>query len=260
MFANQRSMIAAHRPLRTMAAVFAGYRPDFEKIRPSQWVTWRLGDTTDVGPTYRVVGERLGEAVELGSGERVLNVTAGNGAATLAEAENLPFRDAAFDVVFSGFGAMFAPDHHRMAREMLRVCRKGGRIGIAAWTPNSFNGQLIGIIERYSTATGPDSASPGQWGTREYLNGLFGHSADALGATTYTHTWRYASPEEWLKTWRSYGGPLSDVYHAIDPDWREQFSSELLALVERFNEATDGSMIVKSEYLEFLVHKSTWRV
>lgn len=259
MFANQQSMIAAHRPLRTMPAVFFGYRPEFEKIKPSQWVTWRLGDTAGVGATYRVVTERLGEAVGLESGERVLNITAGNGNVTLADAENLPFRNSAFDVVFSSFGAMFSPDHRRIARELLRICRKGGRIGLACWTPDSFNGQLIQIIERYSAAQS-DSTSPNLWGTREYLNELFGHSADALGASIHTHTWRFHSPEEWLGTWIAFGGPLHDVHKHVDPDWRGQFSSELLALVERFNEAKDGSMVVNGEYLEFLVHKSTWRL
>ncbi|MFQ5982241.1 MAG: class I SAM-dependent methyltransferase [Woeseiaceae bacterium] len=205
------------------------------------------------------MGERLCEALELKTGERVLNVTAGTGNTALTAGENLPFRDAAFDVVISGFGAMFAPDHHRIARELLRVCRRGGRIGLACWTPQSFNGQLISIIARYSTIRS-EQPDPVHWGTREYLNDLFGHSADALGAATRTHTWRYRSVKDWLKTWRSYGGPLYNVYRAVDPDWRDQLSAELLALVNRFNEANNGSLVVRSEYLEFVAHKSTWRV
>lgn len=259
MFANQQSMIAARRPLRTPPAVFAGFRPEFRNIKPAQWVTWKLGDTAAVGTTYRVATERLGEAAELRTGERVLNVTAGIGDTTLAKAEDLPFRNAAFDVVLSGFAAMFAPDHERMARELLRVARRGGRIGLASWTPGGFNGQLIEIIDRYTT-TASDRASPILWGTREYLNELFGDSADALGAAVHGHTWRYESPRTWLESWRSHGGPLNKVYNAVDPDWRAQFTSELLQLVDRFNQADDGSMIVESEYLEFLVLKSTWRV
>lgn len=259
MVANQQSMTAARWPVRTPPAVFAGFRPEFRNIKPAQWVTWKLGDTAAVGTTYRVATERLGEAVELGSGERVLNVTAGNGDTTLAQAEILPFRNAAFDVVLSGFGAMFAPDHERMARELLRVARRGGRIGLASWTPEGFNGQLIQIIDRYS-ATDSDRASPVLWGTREYLNELFGDSADALGAAVRSHTWRYQSPRAWLESWRSHGGPLNKACNAVDPDWRDQFTSELLQLVDRFNQADDGSMIVESEYLEFLVLKSTWRM
>ena len=253
------SMIAAPASARTGPAVYAGYRPRFQKVTPSQWVTWKLGDTSDAGTTFRVVGERLCEALQLQTGERVLNVTAGNGNTRLASAENLPFRDSAFDVVMSGFGAMFAPDHFRTARELLRVCRRGGRIGLACWAPQGFNGQLISTIARYATNRSEQS-DPVHWGTREYLNDLFGHSADALGAATKTHTWRYRSVKDWLKTWRSYGGPLHDVYRTVDPDWRDQLSAELLALVDRFNEATDWSVVVQSEYLEFVVHKSTWRV
>ena len=216
------NMIAALASARTGPAVFAGYRPRFQKVTPSQWVTWKLGDTSDAGTTFRVVGERLCEALQLQTGERVLNVTAGNSNTTLAAAESLPFRDSAFDVVISGFGAM------------------------------------ISTIARYS-ANRSEQSDPVHWGTREYLNDLFGHSADALGAATKTHTWRYRSVKDWLKTWRSYGGPLHDVYRTVDPDWRDQLSAELLALVDRFNEATDWSVVIQSEYLEFLVHKSSWQ-
>jgi len=259
MSANQQNMIAAHQPVRTAPAIFAGYCPEFENVRPSQWVTWKLGDTSDVGTTYRVVGERLCEALELETGERVLNVTAGIGNSTLPIAEGLPFRDAAFDVVTSSFAAMFAAHDYRISRELLRVCRRGGRVGLACWTPESFNGQLIAIIEKYSP-TRSETKSAAQWGTREYLNDLFGHAADALGAANHTHTWRYQSSQQWLETCRSLGGPLHKVYNAVDPDWRDQLTSELLALVDRFNEADDGSMVVRSEYLQFLVHKSSWRL
>jgi len=256
---TSQKMIAALESVRTAPAVFTGYRPEFEKVSPSQWVTWKLGDTSDVGATFRLALERLCVALDLQTGERVLNVTAGNGNTTLAAAENLPFRDSAFDAVMSGFGAIFAPDHYRIARELLRVCCRGGRIGLACWTPQSFNGQLIETIARYAT-TRSERESPLLWGTREYLNDLFGNSADALGAVTRTHTWCYRTPEQWWNTWRSSGGPLHAVYHAIDSERRDRFSSELLALAGRFNKASDGSMFVQSEYVEFLVHKSTWRV
>lgn len=259
MSVNQQDMIAAHHAVRTAPAVFAGYRPEFENIKPSQWVTWKLGDNRAAGTTFRVVAERLCHALQLVTGERVLNVTAGNTSTMLPVAENLPFRDSAFDVVLSGFAAMFAPDHQRIARELLRVCRPGGRIGLACWTPESFNGQLISIVRKYATGQS-QWQRPAEWGTREYLNDLFGHSAYALGAATNTHKWRYKSPQHWLESWRSHGEPLYEVYRTVDPDWRDQLSSELLAVVGRFNEADDGSMVVRSEYLEFLVHKSTWRV
>jgi SAM-dependent methyltransferase len=255
---NLQSMIAAQEPVRTTPAVFAGYRPEFSDVEPAQWVTWKLGDTEDTGTTFRVVGERLCGALELSTGERVLNVTAGNIVSGLPDDENLPFRDSAFDVVLSGFAAMFTPDHRRIARELLRVCRRGGCIGLASWTPQGFNGRLAAIVDRYVAAR-PERANTELWASKEYLNGLFGHHADALGAAAHTHTWLYPSPQDWLNAWKSYGGPLHEIYQAVDPDWRDQLSSELLELVETFNEAGDGSMVVHSEYLEFLVHKSSWR-
>jgi SAM-dependent methyltransferase len=258
MSVNTPEMIAAVEPVRTAPAVFAGYRPVLDKIKPSQWVTWKLGETSEVGTTFRVATERVCRALELQTGERVLNVTAGNSNASLPTGENIPFRDSAFDVVLSGFAAMYAADHHRMARELLRVCRRGGRIGLACWTPRGFNGQLVSTVARYVSGQS-EPASPVLWGTKEYLNALFGASADALGATIRTHTWSYPSPEQWLNAWTSRGGPLHDVYRSIDPEWREQFSSELLALVGPFNKANDGSMVVLSEYLEFLVHKTSWQ-
>jgi len=259
MSVTSQRMIAALGGIRTAPAVFAGFQPELKNVTPSQWVTWKLGWTAATGTTFRVVLERLCEALQLETGERALNVTAGNGYVPLAAAEKLPFRDAAFDVVTSGFGAMFAPDHHRIACELLRVCRRGGRIGLAAWTPQGFAGELMSVIDKYST-TQIEADKPADWGSREYLSKLFGHSADALGATTRTHTWRYRSPEHWLAAWQSHGGPLCSIYKTVDPDWREQFTTELLATARRFNEATDGTMVVRSEYLEFLVHKSTWRI
>ena len=256
MSVNSQNMIAALGPLRTPPAIFAGYRPELKNIKPSQWVTWKLGDTSDAGTTFRVANECLCKSLGLQTGDRVLNVTAGNSSITLAADERLPFRSSAFDVVLSGFGAMFAPGHMKIARELVRVCRPGGRIGLTTWIPQSFNGRLISTLARYST-TQPVLNSPEQWGIRKYLNDLFGESADALGAATHIHTWRYQSPQHWLNAWRRYGGPLHEAFSAVDPEWDEQLSTDLLALVDQFNNADDGSVVIESEYLEFLIHKSS---
>jgi SAM-dependent methyltransferase len=208
--------------------------------------------------TFRVAAERLCESLALSSGERVLTVSAGNRVTGIDDAETLPFRSSAFDVVISPFSTMFLPDHVQTAEEMLRVCRRGGRIGISAWTQGSFNGQLHERIARYMDR-GDSSLNPAVWGDRNYLNDLFGHAADALGATDRTHTWRYASPQAWLDEWRSNGGPFAQVFAGVDPVWRAQLAVELLDVVRDFNQADNGSMVVESEYIEFLVHKSSWR-
>jgi len=254
MTTQAQSMIAALDPARTARHVYAGYRPALAGICPGQWVTWKLGDSRPAGTVFRVATERLCDFAELASGERVLNVTADHRYEPLARSEKLPFRTNAFDVVLSGFGSLFAHDHFAIAGELLRVCRPGGRIGLAAWTPDGFGGQLTSLVEKYSAV--PAVESPIQWGSKEYLNNLFGHSADALGAAVRHHAWRYDSVADWLEAWQSPGGPLQHATQRIDPDWRHQFDTELLALAERFNEASDGSLVIESEYLEFLVHKT----
>jgi len=255
---HSQNMIAALDPSRTGRNVYAGYRPPLAGVRPAQWVTWKLGNSRSAGTVFRVAIERLCDFTEVSSGERVLNVTADHRYEPLSRGEKLPFRTNAFDVVLSGFGSLFAPDHFAIAGELLRICRPGGRIGLAAWAPGGFGGELTSIVEKYSSA--PTLESPIQWGSKEYLNSLFGHSADALGAAVRHHAWRYASAADWLEAWQSAGGPLQHVSHRIDPDFRAQFDNELLALAERFNEASDGSLVIRSEYLEFVVHKTSWRL
>lgn len=258
MSAISQEIITSARVPRTGPAIFRGSRGGYGGVRPAQSVGWTVGDTTDSGLTFRVAVERLCEAVALESHERMLTVSAANRATTLARPERLPFRSSAFDVVLTSFASMFLPNHLRSASELLRVCRPGGRIGLACWTPDGFNGELIGRIERY-VGGASDWPVPAAWGTREYLNDLFGHAADALGAADRTHTWRYDSPRQWLDEWRADDGPLAPVFWAVDPEWRDQLAADLLDLVDRHNEADDGSMVVSSAYLEFIVHKRARR-
>ena len=159
---------------------------DLGAVKTRQQAAWSTGDYAVVGTTLQIVGESLCEALDLRAGARVLDVAAGNGNATLAaarrwcdvtstdyvpslleagrrraeaeghlvtfreaDAESLPFDDGAFDVVLSTFGVMFTPDQEQAARELARVCRPGGRIGLANWTPDGFVGQLFKLIGRY---------------------------------------------------------------------------------------------------------------
>ena len=186
---------------------------DFAAIKQRQQATWASGDFAVIGTTLQIVGESLAEAVDVCAGERVLDVAAGNGNATLAaarrfaevtstdyvpallekgraraaaeglavrfqvaDAEDLPFSDGSFDVVLSTFGAMFTPDHGRPAREMLRVVRRGGRIGLANWTPEGFIGRLFKVVGAYvPPPTG--LKSPALWGTESHIVALFGPKA-----------------------------------------------------------------------------------
>src|SRR5690242_18338190 len=183
--------------------------PDLSAVKGRQQVAWSSGDYAIVGVTLQIVGESLCEAVDLGSNERVLDVAAGNGNATLAaarrfanvtstdyvpalleggrrraeaegllvtfeqaDAESLPYPNASFDVVLSTFGVMFAPDHQRAASELLRVCRRGGRIGLACWTPTGFLGDLFRTVARHVPPV-PGVQSPLFWGTDPHIRTLF---------------------------------------------------------------------------------------
>jgi len=267
--------------------------PNYEAIKTKQRAAWSAGDYSVVGVTLQIVGENLCEALDLRSGQRVLDVAAGNGNVSLAaarrfcdvtssdyvpallergkqraeidglvitfreaDAEALPFAEASFDIVTSSFGVMFTPNQERAAAELLRVCRPGGKIGLANWTPGSFIGQLFKTIGKHL----PPPAglkSPALWGTRDRLNDLFGPDAGSIEAAQRTYVWRYKSPRHWLDLWRAVYGPLQKAFGALDETAQEQLAIDLLALIDRFNVAADGTMVVPADYLEVIVTKRT---
>jgi ubiquinone/menaquinone biosynthesis C-methylase UbiE len=261
---------------------------DLTAVKARQQTAWSSGDYAVVGTTLQIVGEMLCEAVDLRAGQRVLDVAAGNGNATLAaarrfaavtstdyvgallergreraaaerlrvtfreaDAENLPFADQSFDVVLSTFGVMFTPDQAQAARELLRVCRPGGKIGLANWTPDSFVGKLFKTIGRYV----PPPAgvkSPALWGSKDHLHALFG--ADATVAAQSKHfTFRYRSPQHCFETFRDYYGPVLKAFAAIDASARAKLEADFYGLLGEFNTAEDGTLVVPSEYLEVVI-------
>jgi SAM-dependent methyltransferase len=284
---SSRTMaVTRETPLRTAMPIPA---IDFAPIKAKQQAAWGAGDYAVIGTTLQIVGESLCEALDLRAGTRVLDVAAGNGNATLAaarrwcdvtstdyvmslldraqarataeglavrfqeaDAENLPFETGSFEVVLSTFGVMFTPNQERAARELLRVCAPGGRIGLANWTPNSFVGEIFKVIGRHV----PPPAGvrpPSLWGTEEFLRDLFGTRAARLHAPKRLFMFRYRSPQHFLDTFRSYYGPVHKAFLALEPAQQEALSAELLSLAQRFNTALDGSMKVPGEYLEAVV-------
>lgn len=264
--------------------------PDYEAIKQRQRATWATGDYAVIGTTLQIVGERICEAVDLRAGERVLDVAAGNGNASLAaarhfarvtstdyvdallsrgreraaaerlavtfreaDAEALPFVDDEFDVAVSTFGVMFTPNQEQAAREMLRVVRPGGRIGLANWTPDGFIGQLFKTIGRHV----PPPAgvrSPSLWGTRARLDELFaGH---AVAVTPRLFHFRYESPTHWLAVFRDYYGPTNRAFAALDRDGQAALEADIRALLTRMNRGGDDTLIVPSEYLEVVITKA----
>jgi ubiquinone/menaquinone biosynthesis C-methylase UbiE len=193
------------------------------------------------------VGALLERGRERAEAERLLV------AFEVADAEALPFAEASFDVVLSTFGVMFTPNQQQAAREMMRVCRPGGKIGLANWTPQGFVGRLFKIIGKYvPPASG--TKSPMLWGDRANLEELFG-STGTVAAETRTYMMRYKSPEHWIDVFRTYYGPMVKTFAAIDADARAALEADLHALIDEFNLAEDGTHVVPGEYLEVVVTK-----
>jgi len=242
-----------------------------------------------VGTTLQIVGEELCEALDLRAGQKVLDVAAGNGNVSLAaarrwcdviasdyvpalldrareraeaerlaiefreaDAEELPFEDASFDVVVSTFGVMFTPDQEAAATELLRVCKPGGKIGLANWTPDGFIGQLFKTIGKHMPPP-PGARSPALWGTHARIAELFEPHAASIEATQRDFAFRYRSPAHWIEVFKSFYGPLLKTFAALAPAAQAALQRDLMELIARFNRATDGTMVVPSEYLEVVI-------
>jgi ubiquinone/menaquinone biosynthesis C-methylase UbiE len=264
---------------------------DLPALKARQRAAWSSGDYAIVGTTLQIVGEELCETLDVRSGQRVLDVAAGNGNVSLAaarrwcqvvasdyvpellerareraaaerldivfreaDAEALPFPNASFDVVVSTFGVMFTPDQERAASEMLRVLKPGGKIGLANWTPEGFIGQVFKTIGRHLPPP-PGAMSPALWGTRDRMVELFGRSAASLTTAPRHFVFRYRSPEHWLEVFRAYYGPVLKAFAALEAPSQAALARDLGAVIERFNGATDGSMVVPGEYLEVVITK-----
>ena len=266
--------------------------PDLEAIKGRQHGTWSSGDYAVIGTTLQITGELLCEAVDLEAGERVLDVAAGNGNAALAaarrggivtasdyvgalldrtearaaaegltierweaDAEALPFEDDTFDVVLSTFGVMFTPQPIVAMAELLRVCRPGGRVGLASWTPQGFVGQMFRMVGRYvPPPTGVPS--PLEWGTKARIGELLGTDVASIGAHTREFVFRYRSSRDWLRAFRDFYGPVLKAFAALAPAEQIALERDLLALADAHNTSTTGALRVPSEYLEVIAVKA----
>jgi SAM-dependent methyltransferase len=275
-----------------MSTVIDPAAPDLAAIKQKQQATWASGDFAVVGTTLQIVGETLAEACDVRAGERVLDVAAGNGNATLAAArrfaqvtstdyvpsllekgreraiaeglevsfqvadvEALPFADASFDIVLSTYGAMFAPDQARTAAEMLRVTRPGGRIGMANWTPAGFIGRLFKVIGAHL----PPPAglkSPALWGTEERLAELFGPAASQIRCERRHFNFRYRSAAHFVQVFRDFYGPTHKAFAALPGERGQALERDIVALLEELNVAGARALVVPGEYLEVVVTRA----
>ncbi|MFL5028899.1 MAG: class I SAM-dependent methyltransferase [Xanthobacteraceae bacterium] len=264
-------------------------QPDLTAVKARQQAAWSSGDYAVVGTTLQIVGEDLCEALDVRPGQKVLDVAAGNGNVSLAaarrwcdviatdyvralleraqeraiadrlsvevreaDAESLPFPDGSFDVVVSSFGVMFTPDQERAAAELIRVCKRGGKIGLANWTPEGFIGQLFKTIGKY-LAPPLGIKSPALWGTRARIAELFEPHASSIKSTQRSFVFRYRSAEHWLQVFKTYYGPLLKAFAALDPPEQAALERDLKTLIGQLNRSGNSAMVVPSEYLEIVI-------
>jgi ubiquinone/menaquinone biosynthesis C-methylase UbiE len=265
--------------------------PDLEALKARQKAAWSSGDYAVVGTTLQIVGEDLCETLDLRAGRKVLDVAAGNGMVSLAaarrwcnvtstdyvasllergreravaeglsiefkeaDAEALPFGDGTFDAVVSTFGVMFTPNQERAAAELLRVCKSGGQIGLANWTPDGFIGQVFKTLGKYLPA--PAAAqSPLRWGTRTRLTEMFGSAATWIKTEPRHFNFRYRSAEHFLDVFKTFYGPMLKAFAALDKLNQTRLEKDLYQLIARMNKAGDDTMVVPSEYLEVVIMK-----
>jgi len=264
-------------------------QPDLGAVKSRQQGAWSSGDYAIVGTTLQIVGESLCEALDLRAGQKVLDVAAGNGNVSLAaarrwcevvstdyvpallergreraaaerlalefreaDAEALAFADASFDVVVSTFGVMFTPDHDKAAAELVRVCRPGGKIGLANWTSEGFIGQLFKTIGKHV----PPPAgvkSPALWGSGARITELFGTQTTSIQLEQRNFVFRYRSAQHWIDVFKTYYGPLLKTFAALNFQAQAALTDDLFALIKRFNRSGDNTMVVPSEYLEVVL-------
>jgi ubiquinone/menaquinone biosynthesis C-methylase UbiE len=275
---------------RARATATTSPAPDFAAIKERQQATWASGDFSVVAARILYQAEQLCETADLQAGWRVLDVATGSGNAALAaarrgceavgvdyvpallergriraaaehlaveflegDAEGLPFPAASFDAVTSIYGVMFAPNHERAAAELVRVCRPGGRIALASWTPDGFIGETFRLFSRYLPPA-PGLQPPGRWGDEAHLRKLFGASAASMTSYLRTAIFRFRSAEENVDFFRTYYGPTLRAFEALPPERGEALHGEMVALAQRFDRNADGGPIaIAADYLETVI-------
>jgi SAM-dependent methyltransferase len=266
---------------------------DLQTVRKAQQKTWSEGDFAMVAGIVMMVSEELVEALDIVPGERVLDVACGSGNAALAaarrswgnvvgvdfvpsllergreraaaerldvefvegDAAELPFGDAEFDVVTSVFGAMFAAEQEKAAAELLRVCKPGGRIGMANWVPDSGVGKMFMTIAKHAPPP-PGVNSPLLWGTEERLRELFGDDISDLRVERRASRQAFRSADHFLDFFRTYFGPTKVAYERVGPEGEEALTADMRGYLEESNTAGDRALVLKPEYLQVVAARA----
>lgn len=262
----------------------------FAAIKQRQQAMWASGDFSVVASRIVIGAEMLCEAADLQAGWRVLDVATGSGNAAIAaarrgctavgadyvpalldrgriraeaehlevefveaDAENLPFSNGSFDAVLSIYGTMFAPDHRRAAAELVRVCKPGGRIALASWTPGGFIGDMFRLVAGYIPPA-PGVIPPVRWGDEDYLKELFGTAIGSIRSQVRTMVFRYVSPEANVDFFRTYYGPTLKTFASLGADDQRRLAADMAGLARRYNRNSgDGPVAIVGDYLESVI-------
>jgi SAM-dependent methyltransferase len=268
--------------------------PDFAAVTQTQQATWSEGDFSMVASIVMYVAETLAESLQILADEQVLDVACGSGNGALAaarrawgnstgadfvpallergreraaaerldvefveaDAQDLPFEDGSFDVVMSIFGAMFAPDQERTAAELLRVCKPGGRIGMANWTPEGGIGTMFMTVAKHTGGLPPGVQPPTLWGTEERLRELFGDGISDLRVERRLSRQTFRSVDHYLEFFRTYFGPIKTAFEKVGAEGEQALEDDLRALLESENTAGDRGLVLEPEYLEVVATRA----
>jgi ubiquinone/menaquinone biosynthesis C-methylase UbiE len=260
--------------------------PSLSAIKDRQQKTWTSGDYARIGNTLVIMGELLCEAVDVHAGDKVLDVATGSGNTAISaarrfcdvtgidyvpelieqarkraevegmsitfdvgDAEDLPYPDASFDVVLSTLGVMFTPNQEKVAEELLRICRSGGKIGLANWTPDGFIGNMFRTLGKHVPPP-PGIKPPPLWGTEERLRELLGEDITSLEVTRRSYMFRYPSAGHFVEYFRSYYGPTLKAFESLEPEGQRSLAEDLEELLAQWNTSGDATVVVPSDYLE----------
>lgn len=258
--------------------------PDLTELRDKQQKVWSSGDYNKIAALTVPVSEHLVDHVGVGPTDRVLDVATGTGHVALAaarrsaesvgidyvpelleiarrraeaedlvvelveaDAEHLPHEDASFDVVLSAIGVMFAADHDAAGRELVRVTRPGGRIGLASWTPEGFVGGMLRTVGAHVSP--PPGAQPAtRWGTEEVVAGLLGDGVTDVRSVTATVTQRFTDSAAFADLFLTYYGPTFSAASRLDDQGRAALRADLVALAESYDRGEGNGLVCDWEY------------
>jgi ubiquinone/menaquinone biosynthesis C-methylase UbiE len=268
-------------------------QPDLKAVTQVQQQIWSKGDFAMVASLVYNASENLAEALDLIPDERVLDVACGSGNGAIAaarrtwggtvgsdyvpsllergreraaaerleiefveaDAQDLPFEDASFDVAISIYGAMFAPDQEKTAAELLRVVKPGGRIGMGNWCPDGAVGAMFQTIAKHAPPP-PGIPSPLAWGTEERVRELFGNNISELRAERRVSRQPFRSADHYIEFFRTYFGPTQMAYERVGPDGEDALTEDLRSFLESANTAGARAMVLEADYLEVIASRA----